>query len=157
MPYRSPCKDHIICHLIHVGAYAIRPYLTNRIGLFWIENGFILFCTSLFWIKKEFPPFRISSSWIKNEFLPFRISSSWIKKEFLPFYVRLFRIKNRFIPFRRILFWIKERGKRFRGYLTLALKGDVQDGERPLWEQISKRHSSYLVACPKQLRDIFTA
>lgn len=71
--------------------------------------------------------------------------------------MRLFQIKKKILPFCRILFWIKEGGKRFRGYLTLALKRDVQDGERPLWEQISKRHSSYLVAWPKQLRDISSA
>ena len=150
------------------GAYAIRPYLTNRIGLFWfkkrfypfgislfwIKNGFLPLCESLFRIKKWIPPFCTSLSWIKRRVPSFRISLSWIEKRFPLFGIDPVRIENRFIPFCRILFWIKERDKRFCECPTLTLKRDVQNGEGILWTPITKKHSSYLVARLKQLRDI---
>ena len=171
MSYRSPRKDHIICHLVHIGAYAIRPYLTNRIGLSqikngflsfgtsfpWIKNEFLLFCIDLFRIKKRFIPFCINLFWIKNGFLLFRKNLSWIKNRVPPFCIGYYRIEKRPISFCRRLFWIKERGKRFCGCITLVLKRDVQNGEGILWAQSTKKYSSYLVALLKQLRGIPTA
>ena len=139
------------------GAYAIRSYLTNRIDLSQIKNGFLSFCINLFQIEKRVSPFFIDPLRIKKRFIPFCINLFWIKKRLISFRISLSRIKKEFILFCGIPFWIKERDKRFCKYPTLTLKRDAQDSEGLLWAQSTKKYSSYLVARLKQLRDISTA